>query len=270
MFDESATDVSIERDAVAVAAGISQSPASPTVNRSEGSPSRGTFSVILAASILVHATIALELHVGQSEIAPKSIVSQVEIEIARPPPPPEPERPREPDTPPAPLPQASKPIAHPASPLRPPPIAASPPPSTLSGLPASDDGILPPAPPAPPSAITNAEAIVAPAPPPAGTPAPPAPLPVVEAKEGANYLKNPRPPYPRLALREGWEGKVLLRVRVLANGRVGGATVQRSAGHSVLDEAALDVVKGWTFVAARQGGQPVDGFVTVPFEFEIN
>jgi protein TonB len=93
---------------------------------------------------------------------------------------------------------------------------------------------------------------------------------VIEAKEGANYLKNPRPPYPRLALREGWEGKVVLRVKVLPNGKVGGATVQKSAGRSVLDDAALEIVKSWTFVPATQGGAPIAGWVSVPFEFQIN
>jgi protein TonB len=93
---------------------------------------------------------------------------------------------------------------------------------------------------------------------------------VVEAKEGANYLKNPRPRYPHIALREGWEGRVILRVQVLPNGKVGAATVQKSAGRSVFDEAALEIVKSWSFVPATQGGKPVAGWVAVPFDFRIN
>jgi protein TonB len=93
---------------------------------------------------------------------------------------------------------------------------------------------------------------------------------VIEAKEGANYLKNPRPDYPRIALREGWEGKVILRVKVLPTGKVAGASVQTSAGRGALDEAALATVKDWTFVPATQGGKPIAGWVTVPIEFRIN
>jgi protein TonB len=91
----------------------------------------------------------------------------------------------------------------------------------------------------------------------------------VQPKEGANYLNNPRPEYPRVALREGWQGKVILKVKVLPDGKVGGAVVQQSAGHDVLDEACLDIVKKWMFVPATQGGKPIAGWVSVPFEFNI-
>jgi protein TonB len=91
----------------------------------------------------------------------------------------------------------------------------------------------------------------------------------VEAKEGANYLKNPRPAYPHLAKRENWQGTVVLRVRVFPTGRAGDVTVQKSSGHSVLDDAALDAAKVWTFVPATQAGQPVAGWVTVPIEFRL-
>jgi protein TonB len=83
-------------------------------------------------------------------------------------------------------------------------------------------------------------------------------------------LKNPRPRYPRLALKEGWEGKVILRIKVLPNGKVGGVTVQQSAGRTVLDEAALEVAQNWTFVPATQGGKPIAGWVLVPVEFHTN
>ena len=103
----------------------------------------------------------------------------------------------------------------------------------------------------------------------AAPPPPPPPAPVIEAKEGANYLKNPRPAYPRRAQREGWQGSVLLRVRVLASGRPGDIAVQKSSGHEALDEAAAEAVKAWTFVPATQGGNPIAGWVNVPIEFRL-
>jgi periplasmic protein TonB len=37
----------------------------------------------------------------------------------------------------------------------------------------------------------------------------------------------------------------------------------------VLDDAAIEAVKGWTFVPATQGGQPIAGWVTVPIDFRL-
>ena len=102
-----------------------------------------------------------------------------------------------------------------------------------------------------------------------GPPAPSAACPIVEAKEGANYLQNPRPAYPKLASRQGWEGTVLLRVHVLPSGRPDTLTVQKTSGHDVLDSAATDAVRGWTFSPATQDGKPIAGWVNVPIVFRF-
>jgi periplasmic protein TonB len=100
-------------------------------------------------------------------------------------------------------------------------------------------------------------------------PPPPPPAPIVQAHEGAGYLRNPRPPYPDLAQRRGWEGEVLLRVRVSPAGKVEEAVLRRSSGRGVLDEAALAAVRGWTFVPARRGTTPIAGSVEVPIVFKL-
>jgi protein TonB len=82
-------------------------------------------------------------------------------------------------------------------------------------------------------------------------------------------LKNPRPSYPRIAQREGWEGSVLLRVRVLPSGKPGNIAVQKSSGRKILDEAAIDAVTSWTFIPATQGGASIEGWVTVPIDFRL-
>jgi protein TonB len=58
-------------------------------------------------------------------------------------------------------------------------------------------------------------------------------------------------------------------VQVQPDGHVAQAAVQRSAGHSVLDEAALAVVKAWLFDPATQGGRGVFSVVTVPLQFKM-
>jgi protein TonB len=92
-------------------------------------------------------------------------------------------------------------------------------------------------------------------------------LPDREPDYRAAYLNNPPPAYPMAARRMGWQGRVVLNVEVLANGLPGQIAVQQSSGHEVLDNAALQAVRGWRFVAARQGGQVVSQRFLVPIPF---
>ena len=78
------------------------------------------------------------------------------------------------------------------------------------------------------------------------------------------------PEYPSLAQRRGWEGTVLLRVHVLASGKPGEIQIQKSSGRQQLDDAALDAVKRWSFVPAKQGDVAQDGWVSVPIDFKIH
>ncbi|HEY0711745.1 MAG TPA: energy transducer TonB, partial [Polyangia bacterium] len=84
-----------------------------------------------------------------------------------------------------------------------------------------------------------------------------------------NYLQNPRPAYPAIALSRGWQGKVLLRVQVGPDGRPRSIAVAQGSGRQLLDDAAIAAVRGWSFVPARQGDVPVAGWVTVPIVFEL-
>lgn len=101
-------------------------------------------------------------------------------------------------------------------------------------------------------------------------PPPPKEEPVTEASGYAGYMKNPAPEYPAAALRQGLEGKVILRVRVLANGTPGNVEVKQSSGKRLLDDAAIAAVKGWVFAPAKRGSTPIDGWATVPLEFRIS
>jgi len=118
----------------------------------------------------------------------------------------------------------------------------------------------PPVPPAPPAAEVVASAPPAP-------PAPPAPI--VLPRFDAAYLQNPAPVYPAMARRMGEQGRVLLRVVVKPDGTPDSVALRQSSGSTRLDEAALEAVRKWRFVPARQGSTPVTAAVLVPIVFSL-
>ena len=80
---------------------------------------------------------------------------------------------------------------------------------------------------------------------------------------------NPHPTYPRLARMQGWEGIVVVRIHVTAQGRVKSTRIQKSSGHSSLDEAAVESVREWQFLPAMDGEIPVTSTVDVPIRFSL-
>ncbi|MFZ2852779.1 MAG: energy transducer TonB [Rhodocyclaceae bacterium] len=101
-------------------------------------------------------------------------------------------------------------------------------------------------------------------------PAPPAPPAIVAARFDADYLQNPKPVYPAMSRRLGEEGKVVLRVRVSAQGASLSVEIKQSSGFARLDEAARAAVEKWRFVPARQGSDAVDSSVLVPLNFTLD
>lgn len=94
-----------------------------------------------------------------------------------------------------------------------------------------------------------------------------APTPVTPPVFSADYLQNPAPAYPNLARRQGQQGRVVLRVLVNATGAAEQLEVRTSSGHAALDGAALEAVRRWRFVPARQGQDPVPAWVLIPLNF---
>ena len=80
---------------------------------------------------------------------------------------------------------------------------------------------------------------------------------------------NPKPPYPEVARRRGYEGHVRLKVEVLVSGKVGRIWVTQSSGYEVLDRSALNTVKDWSFIPAQFGGIPQKSTVIVPITFQL-
>ena len=85
------------------------------------------------------------------------------------------------------------------------------------------------------------------------------------------YLSNPKPLYPREALRDGLQGMVMLRVVVDETGNPIEVSVATSSGHRALDRAAREqVLRKWKFVPARRNGRVVRAVGTVPVAFTLN
>ena len=75
-------------------------------------------------------------------------------------------------------------------------------------------------------------------------------------------MKCISPDYPERALSKGLEGKPLIRVWILKNGRVEKASILRSSGISLIDNAALKAALESVFY-------PIEYNVTFKIEYEL-
>ncbi|SDM15423.1 outer membrane transport energization protein TonB [Dendrosporobacter quercicolus] len=84
-------------------------------------------------------------------------------------------------------------------------------------------------------------------------------------------LSQVEPAYPNEARNAGQAGTVVLRIQVLTNGRTGSISVAASSGYELLDRAAIDAVKRWRFIPAkdRSSGKSVVSYTTLPVVFEL-
>jgi protein TonB len=80
-------------------------------------------------------------------------------------------------------------------------------------------------------------------------------------------LKHVEPVYPELALRARLEGLVVLEARIGPNGSVADVKVLRSV--AMLDEAAMDAVKRWTYTPTLVDGIPATALMTVTVRFRL-
>lgn len=86
-----------------------------------------------------------------------------------------------------------------------------------------------------------------------------------------SFRSKPRAPdYPERALQAGIEGTVVVRAQVSAQGQATTVQVHQSSGHTSLDVAAVNAVKGWEFLPAQRDGQNIASIVQVPVNFNLN
>jgi protein TonB len=109
-------------------------------------------------------------------------------------------------------------------------------------------------------------------PPPPPPPPPPAPKPQGPVRVGGQ-IKAPElthrvnPTYPAVAQTAQVEGVVVLEATVNKEGRVSSVKVVRA--HPLLQSAAIDAVKQWTYEPLRLNGEPVQFILTVTVSFSI-
>jgi len=84
-----------------------------------------------------------------------------------------------------------------------------------------------------------------------------------------DYKSNPKPRYPMIARRKGYEGTVRLRVYVLENGDAGAVELEKSSNYEILDRSAIEAINRWIFIPGKRNGVPVASWVTVPVKFRL-
>jgi protein TonB len=70
-------------------------------------------------------------------------------------------------------------------------------------------------------------------------------------------------------MRQRMQGRAVLLVEVSADGRPLQITIFRSSGHEILDNAAIETVKGWRFVPAMKDGAPIVATLRVPINYQL-
>lgn len=169
-----------------------------------------------------------------------------------------------PAAPPAPVAVPTEPVkAQEKPPPRPPAPKAVPAPKQSPVAQTEPRATIPAEPPAPPAPVVEAvpaapAAPAAPAPaaaPPMIVKTQPAPAPILPSVEAADAgslaqyrlqlisaaRKYKR--YPRVAMDNNWEGDVVVRMVIGANGMISALSIKASSGHEVLDQQALEMFK---------------------------
>jgi protein TonB len=210
--------------------------------------------MIASAVVLFHVAAIWALQSGLVRrtvemIVPVALLTEIitppapKVEVPAPAPAPEPPKPKQPDL--------KKPTPKPV-----PQPMAKPDPAPAPNAPVV---AAEPAPPAAPAA-----------PPVAAAPSPaPAPAKVELPSSDAEYLRNPKPPYPPMSKRLGEQGKVVLRVLIAVDGSAKEATIKQSSGYDRLDESAKQTVLKWRFVPGKRGGTPEAMWFDVPVNFVL-
>ena len=84
-----------------------------------------------------------------------------------------------------------------------------------------------------------------------------------------DFNRNPRPIYPLIARKKGYEGTVYLRIRIDSDGRVLESKIEKSSGFAILDKAALRASLKWKFKPAEINGKKVPSTIIVPVVFKL-
>jgi len=97
----------------------------------------------------------------------------------------------------------------------------------------------------------------------------PAPAALVLPSSDADYLNNPRPPYPPMSKRLREQGKVVVRTLIGVDGTAQQAEIKQSSGFDRLDQAALATALRWRYVPGKRSGVAETMWFNLPFTFVL-
>jgi protein TonB len=198
----------------------------------------------LLVSLLLHLAVLLGLPDFIEKQRETLFPGPLTARLVEPPPPkpqPEPQKRTEPAPAPAPAPKLARPAPVPAKPVPVQPARSTPVLTTPAPAPSAA--------PAPAAAVEPAPAAQEPAAPASEARGTAPAQPFDEAASIGQYrlalmdIARGLKRYPRLAQENNWQGRVELRIVIGAGGALAGVTVKSSAGHAVLDQAALDLLR---------------------------
>ncbi|HHT9119209.1 MAG TPA: energy transducer TonB [Candidatus Hypogeohydataceae bacterium YC41] len=78
-----------------------------------------------------------------------------------------------------------------------------------------------------------------------------------------------RPEYPRECLLRGHEGRVVVEITILADGKSGGVTVIETSGCEKMEQSVLRFLEKCRLIPKTVLGKPVDSSKKIAFNFEI-
>jgi protein TonB len=85
-----------------------------------------------------------------------------------------------------------------------------------------------------------------------------------------SILSKVEPTYPEAARMAGLQGTVQVKIQILANGLPGEVTVNSTSGQNSLDEAAIEAVRQWRFIPAKnREGVNIMCYTTIPIVFHL-
>lgn len=91
--------------------------------------------------------------------------------------------------------------------------------------------------------------------------------PVTMPNPFAKGLNNPKPPYPLMSRRLNEEGKVVLNVCVSLGGLVENLKLETTSGYQRLDDIAIETVKKWKFIPAKNQDRDINACYLLPVQF---
>lgn len=82
-------------------------------------------------------------------------------------------------------------------------------------------------------------------------------------------LHNPSPEYPEMGVFLGYQGDVIIRIRVSAKGDSAGVEILRSSGHKVLDDSAINALRKWRFTPTKHDNTPMNDYVIITVSYVL-